>query len=339
MTPQELRRLVLSRGEVKFELLTDDRFDLKYIDKILVGQFIQQRQKSGRSLDISNEEALANIGCLVKKGRRYKPTNAGMLLFCKDPQLFILQSEVICVRFKGADVIEYIDRKELRGPLPKIVEDAEAFIQRHMKMGGRIVGFRRIDYPEYPIEATREAILNALIHRDWSLYGQHIRIFMFDDRIEIHSPGKLMPGINLKQLSEGKSRSILRNPAIVEVFKDLGFIEKLGSGIPRILKLLKEHGLKKPRFSEEQWEFTVTIYGPSGEFMKIKHDESLERLNPRQLSLEKHFAENERLTIQDFYKMYPDVTKRTLIRDLNDLVEKGYLKRHGVGRSIYYTLA
>jgi len=162
---------------------------------------------------------------------------------------------------------------------------------------------------------------------------------MFDDRIEIHSPGKLMPGINLKQLSEGKSRSILRNPAIVEVFKDLGFIEKLGSGIPRILKLLKEHGLKKPRFSEEQWEFTVTIYGPSGEFMKIKHDESLERLNPRQLSLEKHFAENERLTIQDFYKMYPDVTKRTLIRDLNDLVEKGYLKRHGVGRSIYYTLA
>jgi len=339
LTPRELRRLMFSRGEVSFELLTDDRFDPKHIDKTLVGEFIRQRQKSGRSLHIGNEELLANIGCLVRKDGQYRPTNAGMLLFCQDPQLFILQSEVICVRFKGTDVLEYIDRKDLSGPLPRMVEDAESFIRKHIKMGARIVGFRRVDYPEYPVEAVREIILNAVIHRDWSLTGQHIRIFMFDDRIEIHSPGKLMPGIAVEQLRKGESHSVLRNPAIVEVFKDLGFIEKLGSGIPRVLRLIEEHGLRKPVFSESGMKFTVALYGPGEEFMKGEVEELLGALNPRQQSLEKYFSENERLTVQDFHKMHPTVTRRTLVRDLSDMVEKGFLERHGIKRGTYYTLA
>ena len=340
LTPRELRRLMFSRGEVSFELIANEKVTLKDIDHILVDQFIRQRQQSGRLFDISNEELLANIGCLVKKDNQYMPTNAGVLLFCQTPQLFILQSEVICVRFKGTDVIGYIDRKDLSGPLPKMVEDAEAFIRKHMKVGGKIVGFRRVDYPEYPIEAVREIILNAVIHRDWSLTGQQIRIFMFDNRIEVHSPGKLMPGISVEQLRKGESRSVLRNPAIVEVFKDLGFIEKLGSGIPRVLRLLKEHGLEKPEFSESELEFTVTLYGPGGEeSMESETEELLKTLNPRQQSLEKYFLENERLTIQDFCKMHPEVTRRTLIRDLNDLVKKGILKRHGVKRGTYYTLS
>jgi len=339
LTPKELRRLMFSRGEVSFELLPNEKTTFKDIDNAFVNQFVQQRQRSGRLLDLSKEELLTNIGCLVKKDNQYKPTNAGVLLFSQEPQVFLLQSEVICVRFKSADVVEYIDRKDLRGPLPQMVDDAEAFIRKHMKVGGKIVGFRRVDYPEYPIEAVREIILNAVIHRDWGLTGQHIRIFMFDDRIEIHSPGKLMPGITVEQLREGESHSVLRNPAIVEVFKDLGFIEKLGSGIPRMLRLLKEHGLKKPYFSESQTEFTVTLYGPGEEFIKAEIDELLKTLNSRQRSLEKYFGENEHLTIQDFCKMHPDVTRRTLIRDLNDLVKKGFLKRHGVKRGTYYTLA
>ena len=169
--------------------------------------------------------------------------------------------------------------------------------------------------------------------------GQHIRIFMFDDRIEVHSPGKLMPGINMEQLRAGKSHSVLRNTTIVDVFKDLKFIEKLGSGIPRALRLLNEHGLEKPDFAESQAEFVVTIYGPGEEFMKDNLEEPLKSLNPRQLSLEGYFSGNERLTIQDFQKIHPDVTRRTLIRDLNNLVEKGFLERHGVRRGTYYTLA
>jgi len=338
LTPRELRRLVFSRGEVNFELLTEGRFDLEYIDKTLVEQFIRQRQKSGRILDISKEELLANIGCLIKKGEQYRPTNAGMLLFCQEPQMFILQGEVMCVRFKGTDVIEYIDRKELRGPLSKIVDDADAFIRKHIKVGGRIIGFHRVDYPEYPVEAVREIVTNAVIHRDWSLVGQHIRIFMFDDRIEVHSPGKLMPGVDLEQLRKGVSHSVLRNPAIVEVFKDLGFIEKLGSGIPRALRLLKEHGLRKPEFLESGGEFVVTIYGPAEEFMAHEGEDLLSTLNVRQRSLQEYFEKNERLTLAEYRRMHPKISERTARYDIEDLVKKDILTKYGKRRGTYYAL-
>lgn len=338
LTPRELRRLIFSRGEVSFELIANSKATLKDIDNSIVDKFIQQRRQSGRVFDISNEELLVNIGCLVKKDNQYKPTNAGVLLFCQEPQLFILQSEVICTRFKGTDVIEYIDRKDLHGPLPKMVEDAEAFIRKHMKVGGKIVGFRRVDYPEYPIEAVREIILNAVIHRDWSLSGQHIRIFMFDDRIEVHNPGKLMPGISVEQLRKGESRSVLRNPAIVEVFKDLGFIEKLGSGIPRVLRLFKEHGLKKPEFSESEMEFKVTLYGPGEKFMEAGAEKVLESLNARQRELQEYFEENERLTMREYREMHPEVSERTARYDIEDLVNKDILIKHGKRRGAYYTL-
>ena len=338
LTPRELRRLMFSRGEVSFELLPNEKTNLKNMDDTLVSQFVRQRQQSGRLLDISNEELLTNIGCLIKQDNHYKLTNAGVLLFCLNPQLFILQSEVICVRFKGTDVIEYIDRKDLREPLQKMVEDAAAFIRKHMKVGGKIAGFRRVDYPEYPIEAVREIIINALIHRDWSLIGHHIRIFMFDDRIEVHSPGKLMSGITIEQLSKGQSHSALRNPAIVEVFKDLGFIEKLGSGIPRVLRLFKEHGLRKPKFSESGAEFTVTLYGPGEKFMEGEVDELLKTLNPRQKSLQEYFETNERLTVKEYREMHPSISERTARYDTEDLVKKGILVKHGKRRGVYYTL-
>ena len=338
LTPRELRRLMFSRGEVSFERLACENTGKKDIDQTLVSQFIQRHQQSRRLLDISTEDLLVNIGCLIRKDNQYEPTNAGILLFCQDPQLFILQSEITCVRFKGTDVIEYIDRKDLRGPLPKIVEDAEAFIQKHMKVGGKIVGFRRHDYPEYPIEAVREIILNAVVHRDWGLTGQHIRIFMFDDRIEVHSPGKLMPGITVEQLRLGKSHSVLRNPAIVEVFKDLGVIEKLGSGIPRVLSLIKEHELRKPKFSESKVEFTVTLYGPGKEFTETEVEKLLESLNPRQKDLREYFKTHERLTVTDYRAMHPDISERTARYDIESLVKKGILIKHGKRRGTYYTL-
>jgi len=338
LTPRELRRLMFSRGEVSFEILLNEKASLKDIDNTLVSQFIEQRQKSRRLLGISNEDLLVNIGCLAKKDNQYSPTNAGVLLFCREPQQFIRQSEVICVRFKGKDVVEYIDRKDLHGPLQKIVEDAETFIQKHMKVGGKIIGFRRIDYPEYPIEAVREIILNAIIHRDWSLTGQHIRIFMFDDRVEVHSPGKLMPGITVEQLRQGESHSVLRNPVVVEVFKDLGFIEKLGSGIPRVLRLLREHGLEKPEFSSSEIEFTVTIHGPGEKFMADEVEELLETLNARQKSLQEYFETNEHLTVREYNELHPSISERTARYDIEDLVKKGILVKRGKRRGTYYTL-
>ena len=114
---------------------------------------------------------------------------SGVMLFADDPQRFVSQAELACVRFKGTDVVSYIDRRDLHGPLYQLVDDAEQFIYRHMKVGRRIEGFVGVEYREYPHEAVREAIVNAVVHRDYSRRGQRIRLFMFDDRIEVYWQG------------------------------------------------------------------------------------------------------------------------------------------------------
>jgi len=190
---------------------------------------------------LAGEEVLRSLGCLVEQAGDWIPTNAGILLFAKDPQHFIAQAEVACVRFKGTDVVTYIDRRDLQGPLYQLVDDAEQFIYRHMKVGRRIEGFVGVEYREYPQAAVREAIVNAVVHRDYSRRGQRIRVFMFDNRIEVYSPGTLPPGVSLEKMRRLEPQSVLRNPIIVGVFRDLGsrYIEQLGTGVPRMARAME----------------------------------------------------------------------------------------------------
>jgi len=167
LTPRELRRLMFSRGEVSFELLPCENAGLKDLDSKLINRYISKHEEhTGNPLSIPREQFLINLGCAIKKDKEIVPTNAGVLLFHENPQLYILHSQLLCARFKGKDVIEYIDRKEFFGPLPELVNQGTHFIKTHMKMGGRIPGIKRVDYPEYPEVAFREDIINAVIHRD-----------------------------------------------------------------------------------------------------------------------------------------------------------------------------
>jgi ATP-dependent DNA helicase RecG len=116
-----------------------------------------------------------------------------------------------------------------------------------MRWAIRSNDFSGIDYWEYPSEALREALLNAIIHRDYSITGGRIRVFMFDDRVEFYSPGDLLPGVTVERMQRLESQSKLRNPVIVEAFRDLGgFIEKMGTGIQRMARAMEEHGLPIP---------------------------------------------------------------------------------------------
>ena len=188
----------------------------------LITAYVGQREAtSGHRLELSWDEMLRNLGCLVKLAGKPTPTHAGVMLFAHEPQRFLGQTEVACVRFKGIDVVSYIDRRDLRGPLYQLVDDAEQFIYRHMKIGRRIEGFAGVEYREYPAEAVREAIVNAVVHRDYSRHGQRIRVFMFDDRIEVYSPGTLPPGVSLEKMRRLEPQSVQRNPIIVGVFLSL----------------------------------------------------------------------------------------------------------------------
>jgi ATP-dependent DNA helicase RecG len=344
LTPRELRRLMFSRGEVSFERLACQNVRLEALDDRLINRYIRRHEDyTGRPVNLTREEFLVNLGCATRRDGAVIPTNAGILLFHEEPQLYLLQSQVLCTRFRGTDVIEYIDRKEFRGPLPELADQATRFIKTHMREGGRIPGVKRVDYPEYPEVAFRETIINAIIHRDWSISGQFIRVFMFDDRIEVMSPGRLLPPITVKAMQKGEVESRLRNSAIVEVFDRLGgYIEKLGSGIRRMINAMREHGLEPPLFELNGDLLKVTLRGPGERFMELAEEAARSRhiqgLNDRQLKAIEYVRIHQKLTRKGYCQL-TGISARTAHRDLTDLVERGLLRNIGKGRGTHYILA
>lgn len=339
---EEVRRLYIEGSEGGFEALPCRGATLADLTERLIGAYVRRREEtSGHPLGLSSEEMLRNLGCLVKDSDRWVPTNAGVMLFAEDPQRFVSQAEVACVRFKGTDVVSYIDRRDLHGPLYQLVDDAEQFIYRHMKVGRRIEGFVGVEYREYPHEAVREAIVNAVVHRDYSRRGQRIRLFMFDDRIEVYSPGPLPPGVSLEKMRRLEPQSVLRNPIIVGLFRDLGsrYIERLGTGIRRMALAMEGHGLPRPQFEEAGSEFRVTLMGPGERFMEevAARPAWAEGLNERQVEAVLYVGEHGRITNREYQDLY-GVSRETAKRDLRDLVDRELLTPVGRGRGLYYVL-
>lgn len=340
---EEVRRLYIEGSEGGFEALACRGATLADLSEGLIADYVRLREEtSGQPLGLSWEEMLRSLGCLVQQGETWVPTNAGVMLFAEDPQRFIGQAELACVRFKGTDMVSYIDRRDLRGPLYQLVDDAEQFVYRHMKVGRRIKGFVGVEYREYPHEAVREAIVNAVVHRDYGRRGQRIRVFMFDDRIEVYSPGPLPPGVSLEKMRRLEPQSVLRNPIIVGVFRDLGsrYIERLGTGVRRMALAMEGHGLPRPWFEEVGSEFRVTLMGPGERFMEevAARPAWANSLNERQVEVVLYVGEHGRISRGEYAELL-SMSSRTAARDLSDLVKRGILALRGAGRGAYYLLA
>lgn len=339
---EEVRRLYIEGHEGGFEALPCRGATIADLSRSLMAAYLRQREAtSGHRLGLSWEEALRSLGGLARQGEMWTPTHAGVMLFAEDPQRLVAQAEVACVRFKGADVVSYVDRRDLHGPLYQLVDDAEQFIYRHMKIGRRIEGFVGVEYREYPREAVREAIVNAVVHRDYGRSGQRIRVFMFDDRIEVYSPGTLPPGVSLEKMRRFEPQSVLRNPIIVGVFRDLGsqYIERLGTGVRRIAAAMEAYGLPKPQFEEVGSEFRVTLLGPGERFMQdmVARPVWAESLNERQVEAVLYVGEHGEITNRGYRELH-GVSREMAKRDLRELVGQGLLTPVGRGRGLRYVL-
>jgi len=196
----ELMEMANDRGLVDWEHqpvrnATMEDLDLEKVKAYLARQSTSDRQAS-RFKDL--ERVLIGMECAVRTNDgKVVPTNAGMLFFGYAPQEYIIQSDVACVLYRetvGAS--RYADRRFITGTLQDLIDGAELFLSRYIAVGGRVEGFKRIDIPEYSLEALREAVINAVVHRDYSKRGESVRVFCYPDRVEIHSPGLLLPGIH-----------------------------------------------------------------------------------------------------------------------------------------------
>jgi ATP-dependent DNA helicase RecG len=336
LTTPELRRLMLERGEVVFEseaALSASRADLSE-DKIR--RYLAAIEEGIGGL--SPEAVLRQRRCLTPEGR---PTNAGILLFGRDPQEFVPGSEVIIVRYAGREQSDTYLREDIRDTLPEAIRRAEAFVVNNMRIGARLTGLAREERHEYPREAVREAIVNAIAHRDYSIRGQETRIFMFADRIEITSPGRLPGPVTLDNIHEER---FSRNETIVQVLSDLGFIERLGYGIDRMRRLMAEANLPPPALRETANGFQVTLYGHGDHLVTIERAPFRASqwahlgLNDRQEHAMLLVSQQGRVTNRDLQEFAPDVSAETIRRDLSDLVDKNLLLKIGEKRATYYIL-
>ncbi len=276
----------------------------------------------------SIEKIFINLELLTDKKNI---TNAGILLFGEKPQKFFISAKTRVGRFKTPTDI--IDTVIAEGNLFEQLEAIIEAIKKHLNVRFEIKGIQREDIWDYPIEALREAVINALIHKDYSSTAE-IQIRIYDDKIWIWNPGGLPPQLSVDDLKREHS-SYPRNPLIANVFYLAGFIERWGSGTRRIVDLCKGQGLPEPEYKEEQGGFSVYFY------KDIYTEENLRKLglNERQIKAVMYIKEKGKITNREYQKI-ATITDRTALRDLNQLCKAGIFRRIGsTGRGTEYVLA
>ena len=300
---------------------------------------IAQGMGIGEGDSVSSDELvpfLTRLGGLAYKDGVHQPTYAGILVFGLAAQQFLPSSEIVLVRYAGTQMSEEFIRENVRGPLPEQIRRAELFLSSNMRRGSRLVGWKREDQTEYPLEAVREAVVNAVAHRDYSVQGEGIRIIMFADRLEVYSPGRLPGHVTLDNIVEER---FSRNPVLVQLLVGLGFIESLGYGIDRMIALMEGASLPRPFFQEMANGFKVTLYGQGDQLVSDGADPSRWvhlNLNERQLRALSYLTESDRITNRSYQELCPDVSPETIRRDLAELVSRGLLLRIGDKKATYY---
>ena len=330
MTPQEISEMHMHSIGMSWDAFPAGDKTIEDIDLSKVERYIEDANSTGRRrIKEKPLEVLRKLE-LVKDG---KVTWAAILLFGREPQKPLLQSAVHCGRFKK-DKTVILDDLMVETDLINQVDEVMKFITRHISVRYEFNGKpKRKEIWEYPLEALREAVINAIVHRDYTSTS-NIQVEIYDDRICILNPGRLLPGITVDDLYRREHSSVIRNKLIAQVFYDIGYIEKYGSGTLKIIDLCRVHGLPPPEFQEISSGFMVT-------FRKDVYTEEYLHslgLNERQIKAVLYVKEKGDITLSEFKEIVSGVSEKTLYRDLQDLVNKGILREHGEKRGRRYEL-
>ena len=238
----------------------------KPANEIDITNFRQEyKEKTSENLD---DNILRKLD-LVKNVRGIEyPTNA-LILFSDDQlrQSFFHFSKIECARFKGTKSEEFIDQKSITTNIALQAEEAYNFVLRHINKGATVEGVYTVSRWEYPIKAIREVIRNAVVHRDYSLTGKDVKVAVYDDMVEITSPGLLPPSIDYSDMESRQSDA--RNKVIAPIFKRLGIIDQWGNGLKLIADELKDYPRVELRWKEAGLSFQV-------QFVKLDYVEEVE---------------------------------------------------------------
>ncbi|MDX1991750.1 MAG: ATP-binding protein [bacterium] len=345
LNPRELRTLLMQRGEFSFEAALTPGATREDLDWDRVHHYANTL-----SLKSDPEQLLIRRGCLTQNGDQLRPTNAGILLFGKDPQRFIRGADITAARFAGTTMSDRFSRQDLVGTLPEQIRRSETFLLDHLRKDVTLTdSMERQERYEVPMEAARELVVNAVAHRDYSISGDGIRLFLFKDRMEVTSPGGLPGPVTVANI---KDERFSRNPIIVQVLSDMGFIERLGYGINRVIELMHQQDLREPEFKETGSSFKVALFNQERLILSVVRAKAAELngefsgeynglpVNARQEAAIAFLRQpgTTRITNSELQKLFPDVHAETIRRDLADLVTKNILSKMGEKRGSYYVM-
>lgn len=264
MSHDELRIMFAENEPLPFEEKTVKGFTFDDISKAKIRAFAQEagiRIGSIAAPDVLRSLKVADI-------TRVK--NAGILFFAKDVYEHLHQCQMTLLAFKGTDRLQIYDRRDVRDDLLTQLNEAVAFIKKHLNIRSEIRELDRNDIYEIPLEVLREALVNALMHRDYSVTGTQASVEIFDDRVEIVNPGGLLKGLTVRDL--GKV-SIRRNELISDLFFRIHKVERIGMGIQKMKAAMITAGLREPAFTADTF-FRATFQRPAEYALKDQKDGS-----------------------------------------------------------------
>jgi len=334
MPPDELKRIIIEQKHTKWDEEVCEGATLGDIDKEKVRGFINEARKQ-RGLDIKEDTSIKEALMRLKLLKKAKPTNAALLLFGKNPDYFFMQSEVKCIRFKGNDVTGHmIDFKIIKGDIISQLKKIEDFIFEHIPMAAWIEN-RKLQRQEkwlYPPKAIREALANALAHRNYESQSK-VQIRIFDDRIEFWNPGKLPQGWSVDTLKH-RHDSIPKNPLIARIFFFIKYIEEIGTGTNKIVKWCVDWGLPEADFDSLGTSIIVIIR------QNKLTDEYLNKLglNEREIKAVQYLLKYKEITNKKYRELNPTISDRTALNDFNDLIARGIVSARGEKKLRYYVL-
>ncbi len=256
-----------------------------------------------------------SLGIVTRQSSKLAPTNGAILLFAKNRFKWFPDSSILCVCFSSETHEDIIDQQEIKLPLIKAHEEVLAFIKRNTRVAGKIHGGVREDIPQYPAKAVREALINSIVHADYSIKGATIQVAIFADRIEITNPGALTYGQTMELALSGVSR--MRNRMMGRIFREVSLIEKLGTGLKRIMSVYDRIKARPPIFQEFNTHFRVTLYTAAVMHTTI---EAWEKILLCELNTRKELSPTE------ISKLW-GVSTRTVRTRLNKMVESGSIIR------------
>jgi len=328
LTPAEISELHLQSTGTTWDALPSPQANIKAIDIQKVKEYVSRAKKIGRRQFKEDEDtqALLHKLDLIKDK---KPTWAAVIAFGEMPPL---QAKVKCGRIRGTSTI--VDDYVVEVPLLDQVDEVMKYMKRVLQLSYTINGnAQRKETWEYPLDAVREIVTNAICHRDYTSPAE-TQIKIFDDQLVVNNPGALPLGMTVEKLTDPRHKSIPRNRLLAMLFYDAGLIERYGSGIQRILDDCQNNGFPPPQFNELDHGFQVILYKDifTEEFLQKKG------LNERQKKAITYVKEKERITNKEYQEIC-NISERTASRDLSVLVSQEIFEKIGkTGRGTQYVL-